>query len=133
MGRDRILAEPFLQRERNTLGPAAAQGKDQRRLMIANQLRDRIVHCIPMRMGRECPQLRPGGNHFDIEIAADGISPHDFHRPRMRGPPSYASVPARNAASVVIGFNVAESPMRTGRGIPLRRTIRSSRSSVKAR
>ena len=53
MGGDRIFAEPFLQCECDSLSPSAAKGKDQRRLMIADQLSDRIVHCIPMRMRRE--------------------------------------------------------------------------------
>ncbi len=37
MGHHRIGAELFLQRERDALGPSAAQREDQRRAMLANE------------------------------------------------------------------------------------------------
>ena len=47
----------------------------------------------------------------------------------VRAPAASVSAPARNSASRSIGLSVAESPIRAGRGPPVARTIRSSRSS----
>ena len=81
MSRDSILAQTLLQRQRNPFSPSPAERKDQSRLMLANQLRDRIVHRVPMRMSRQRSEFRTGRDHFDIDFAPDRIGADDLHGP----------------------------------------------------
>src|SRR5437870_2102026 len=69
-----ILADLLLQRQRDTLGPAAAQRKNERRAMLIDERRKCIVHRLPMLMGRERAKLRTGRNDLEIEIARNVIS-----------------------------------------------------------
>ena len=68
MGHHRFLTEALLQGQCDPLGPSAAEREDQRGAMLADQIRDAVVHRVPMRMGRQWAQFRPRRQHLQIQF-----------------------------------------------------------------
>ena len=77
MRHNRIGTDALLQSERNPLGPSAREREDQRRAMLANEVSNGIVHRLPMRMGRERPELGSGRDDRQIEFAPGVVGAHD--------------------------------------------------------
>ena len=95
-----VVAETFLQVERDPLGPSAAQREDQGRTMLPNQRGDRVVHRLPVLMGRERAEVGPRRDHLEVHRTRAIVRPlgaHHFHR-------------ARAARAVGIGLGAGEKP-----------------------
>ena len=93
-----VVAEALLQVERDPLGPAPAEREDQGRAMLPDQRGDRVVHRLPMLMGRERAEVGSGRDHLQVHRARALVRPfgaHDFHR-------------ARAARAVGIGLSAGE-------------------------
>src|SRR5581483_6685582 len=78
-----IGADPFLQIERDALGPSAAQREDSGSSMRANQIGDRVVHRVPMLMSRERAKVGAGSFNAQIEFAGFLIGAGHPNRPRV--------------------------------------------------
>ena len=83
MGQHGVVAEAFLQIERDPLGPAPAEREDQSRAMLSHQRGDRVVHRLPVLMSRERAKVGTWRDHLQIHRArslAGAVGAHDFHR-----------------------------------------------------
>ncbi len=80
-----VVTEALLQIERDPFGPTPAECEDQGRAMLFHERRDRVVHRLPVLMGREGAQVGARCDHLQIHPArpiAGAVRTHHSHRAR---------------------------------------------------
>jgi len=82
MRHDGVGTDPLLERERNPFCPAAREREDQRRAVFADEVRDDVVHRLPMRMSGERAKFGSGRNDREIEFAGSVVGAHNTDRSR---------------------------------------------------
>ena len=73
-----FCADPLLKVQRDPLGPSTAQGEDQGRAMGFDQLRDRVIHRVPILVRREWTELGSGRFYLEIHLPNLVIGARDF-------------------------------------------------------